>query len=283
MITHPNAKINLGLYITERRNDGYHNLETVFYPIPVKDLIEITTEESPVETDNRSLFQTPDYTLQTEGIVIDSEPEKNLVIKALRNLKQDFDIPRVKIRLEKNIPSGAGLGGGSSDAAFTLKMLNDMFGLGLDDDNLEQRASTLGADCPFFIRNTPVFASGIGNIFKPVDIDLKGWYFVLVKPDVFVSTKDAYAQITPQKPDICLSDVIHQQPEKWKTLLKNDFEPGIFGLHPIIGEIKQRLYEMGATYASMSGSGSSVFGIFREKPTVDTNIFGNAFCHTGQW
>ena len=126
MITHPNAKINLGLYITERRNDGYHNLETVFYPIPVKDLIEITTEESPVETDNSSLFQAPDYTLQTEGIVIDSEPEKNLVIKALRNIKQDFDIPRVKIRLEKNIPSGAGLGGGSSmDTASSYKATND--------------------------------------------------------------------------------------------------------------------------------------------------------------
>lgn len=283
MITYPNAKINLGLYVTERRSDGYHNLETVFYPLPLCDVLEIVTEEKPETADDPFTVVTDDYTLRTEGIVIDSEPEKNLVIKALRNLRRDFDIPRVKIRLTKQIPSGAGLGGGSSDAAFTLKMLNEMFGLAISDEELERRAATLGADCAFFIRNRATFATGIGNIFETVDLDLKGWYFVLVKPDVFVSTKEAYAQITPRKPAHRLTDVIAQSPETWKDTMSNDFEPGIFNLHPVVGQIKQALYDMGAVYASMSGSGSSVFGIFAKQPVLSDGQFGDAFCKVGRW
>lgn len=283
MITYPNAKINLGLYVTERRSDGYHNLETVFYPIPLCDTLEIVIEENPGKTDGSFTVQTADYTLQTEGITIDSEPEKNLVVKALRNLKRDFRIPRVRIRLKKNIPSGAGLGGGSSDAAFTLKMLNEMFGLSLSDDELEQRAATLGADCAFFIRNHATFATGIGNIFEPVSLNLKGWYFVLVKPDVFVSTKEAYAQITPHKPIYRLTDVIAHSLGSWKDTMSNDFEPGIFSLYPAVGNIKQALYDMGAVYASMSGSGSSVFGIFKDEPVLTDGQFGDAFCYVGRW
>lgn len=283
MITYPNAKINLGLYVTERRSDGYHNLETVFYPIPLCDTLEIVIEESPEKSDEIFTVHMADYTLQTEGIAIDSEPEKNLVVKALRNLKRDFNIPRVKIRLKKNIPSGAGLGGGSSDAAFTLKMLNEMFGLSISDDELEQRAATLGADCAFFIRNHATFATGIGNIFEPVSLNLKDWYFVLVKPDVFVSTKEAYAQITPHKPIYRLTDVITQSLDSWKDMMSNDFEPGIFNLYPSVGNIKQTLYDMGAVYASMSGSGSSVFGIFADEPVLTDGQFGDAFCYVGRW
>ena len=272
MICHPNAKINLGLNVTERRPDGYHNLETIFYPIPICDTlsVEIATEAS--SGSDRNIFPTQcniitqecdDYILRTAGIDIDCPAEKNLIIKALRLLKKEFDIPRLQIDMYKQIPSGAGLGGGSSDAAYMMRTLNEMFHLQLSHPELEERAATLGADCAFFIRNEAVFATGIGNIFTPCDISLQGWTLVLVKPEVFVSTKEAYAGITPHHPDTSITDIILRPIEEWKETLKNDFEEGIFKLHPIVANIKEELYRLGADYAAMSGSGSSVFGLFR--------------------
>ena len=175
----------------------------------------------------------------------------------------------------KRIPSGAGLGGGSSDAAFMMTTLNKMFNLRLSDDEMELRLATLGADCAFFVRNRPVFATGIGNIFKPCELSLKGWTLVLVKPDVFVSTKEAYAGITPHAPSQCVTDIITRPIEEWKNLLVNDFEKGIFQLHPTIADIKTSLYRLGATYASMSGSGSSVFGLFKQP--LDENRLNELF------
>ena len=269
MICHPNAKINLGLNVTERRPDGYHNLETVFYPIPVCDALQVETnadippaifpEGCAVHVD-----KLPDYTLSTAGIDIDCPPEKNLLIKALRALKQDFDLPHLYIYMYKQIPSGAGLGGGSSDAAFMMKTLNAMFSLGLGDDELERRVAVLGADCAFFVRNLPVFATGIGNIFRPLELSLAGWHLVLVKPDIFVSTKEAYSGIRPHSPATPVTDIVRRPVEEWRGLLDNDFEEGIFALHPAIAGIKEQLYARGAAYAAMSGSGSSVFGLFRQ-------------------
>lgn len=269
MICHPNAKINLGLNVTERRPDGYHNLETVFYPIPVCDALQVETnadippaifpEGCAVHVD-----KLPDYTLSTAGIDIDCPPENNLLIKALRALKQDFDLPHLYIYMYKQIPSGAGLGGGSSDAAFMMKTLNAMFSLGLGDDELERRVAVLGADCAFFVRNLPVFATGIGNIFNPLELSLAGWHLVLVKPDIFVSTKEAYSGIRPHRPAVPVTDIVRRPVEEWRGLLDNDFEEGIFALHPAIAGIKEQLYARGAAYAAMSGSGSSVFGLFRQ-------------------
>ena len=275
MICYPNAKINLGLNVTGCRPDGYHNLETVFYPIPVCDVLQVETARtdgsippcdifppgSPARTD-----ATPDCTLRTAGIGIDCPAEQNLVVKALHQLKQDFNLPYLYIYMYKQIPSGAGLGGGSADAAFMMKALNSIFRLGLDNEGLEARVSALGADCAFFVRNRPVSATGIGNLFSPVSLSLDGWHLVLVKPDIFISTKEAYAHITPRQPDISPGEVLRRPVEEWRDTLVNDFEAGVFSLYPEIAAIKTRLYDCGAAYASMSGSGSSVFGLFRHEP-----------------
>jgi 4-diphosphocytidyl-2-C-methyl-D-erythritol kinase len=253
MICFPNAKINLGLRVVSKRADGYHNIETVFYPAPLYDALEIVPSDA-----NETVFS------QT-GIPIDGNPDDNLVMKAVRLLEKDFDLPKIAIYLRKQIPFGAGLGGGSADAAFMLKLLNDWAGLNLSVEQLERYAGRLGADCPFFIRNTPVLAEGTGDIFTPVEISLKGYYLVIAKPDIHVSTQEAYAGITPKHPDSRLSEIIRMPVGEWKGRMVNDFEEGIFARHPILGEIKQMLYDRGAIYASMSGSGSSLFGIF-EKP-----------------
>jgi 4-diphosphocytidyl-2-C-methyl-D-erythritol kinase len=253
MICFPNAKINLGLRVVSMRPDGYHNLETVFYPAPLYDALEII----PSETNKTTFSQT--------GILVDGNPDDNLVMKAFKLLEKDFDLPKIAIYLHKQIPVGAGLGGGSADAAFMLKLLNDFAGLGLSVDQLEKYAGQLGADCPFFIRSRPVFAEGIGDIFTPIDISLQGYYLVLVKPDIYVLTKEAYAKITPKRPDFQLTEIIRLPFGEWKRHIINDFEEIIFDRYPVIGDIKRVLYDIGAIYASMSGSGSSVFGIF-EKP-----------------
>ena len=267
MITYPNAKINLGLNITEKRPDGYHNLETVFYPINLQDALEVKILEGQEE-----------YALKTSGTPIEGEPENNLVVKAYRLMKQDFpDMPAIDIHMYKHIPTGAGLGGGSADAAFMLKLLNEKFKLNLDDNQLEEYAAKLGADCAFFIRNKPVFASGIGNIFEPIKLSLQGYYLVLVKPDIFVSTKDAFAHIKPQTPKQSLKEIIRMPVETWRATMKNDFEESVFQKFPEIAAIKDKLYDMGAIYASMSGSGSSVFGIFREQVEFVDEIFNGCF------
>lgn len=268
MITFPNAKINLGLRITERRPDGYHNLETIFYPIHLEDALEVV----PLK-DNKQ-----EYDLKITGTPIDGTPEDNLVVRAYRLLKQDFDLPPIHIYMYKHIPLGAGLGGGSSDAAFMIKLLNEKFALGMTTGQMEAYASRLGADCAFFIQDRPVLATGIGNEFTPIDLSLRGMYIVLVKPSVSVSTREAYAGVTPQRPDVPLTTLIRRPIEEWRDCIANDFEPSVFRAYPEIAAIKDKLYDMGAVYASMSGSGSTVYGIFRESvPYVDEH-FGEHFC-----
>lgn len=264
MITFPNAKINLGLNIVEKRPDGYHNLETIFYPIPLQDALEIT----PWEGGERK------YKLAQSGIQIAGDYENNLVVKAYKLLDNLHNLPPIEINLLKHIPSGAGLGGGSADAAFMLCMLNQHFQLNIPNEQLEVYAAQLGADCAFFVENKPTFAEGIGNIFSPIELSLKGYKLLLVKPDIFVSTRDAFAQIKPKRPTISLKEVAKMPIEAWKTYMVNDFEESVFPQFPAIADIKAKLYDMGAIYASMSGSGSSVFALFKGDATLPKVDFG---------
>lgn len=250
MILFPNAKINIGLNVTRRRDDGYHDLSTLFYPIGWCDVLEIVPSKS------------GETTLTVSGRAVDCPPEKNLVMKAYRAMAGVADVPAVDIFLHKIIPDGAGLGGGSSDAAFLLKGLNGMFSLSLADEELAGLAVTIGADCPFFIYDRPMMASGIGDILTPFDIALAGRAIAVVKPEEYVSTKEAYSGVTPAVPDLALEGILSDSVESWRGRAVNDFERSIFPLHPAIGEVKDRLYELGAVYASMSGSGASVYGIF---------------------
>jgi 4-diphosphocytidyl-2-C-methyl-D-erythritol kinase len=253
MIDFPNAKINLGLNIVSKRPDGYHNVETVFYPINLCDALEIV----PAKKGKTTFTQT--------GMVIEGNSDNNLVVKALNLLKTQYKIPEIDIFLRKNIPFGAGLGGGSSDAAFMLKLLNEFANLHLSTQELEEFVGQLGADCAFFIQNKPVFAEGIGNVFTPIEFSLKGYYLLLIKPDIHVSTQEAYANIRPHQPEKSIQSIIKEPISSWKNQLINDFETNVFAKHPQIEEIKQELYNKGAIYASMSGSGSSVYSIFDEE------------------
>lgn len=269
MITFPNAKINLGLNVIEKRKDGYHNLETIFYPINLQDALEVTVakeEEQP-------------YIFTNSGNVIDGNIEDNLIIKAYNIVKEYYpSIPPLRITIFKHIPSGAGLGGGSSDAAFMIKLLNKKFSLNMSDEEMENHVSRLGADCAFFIKNKPVFATGIGNIFEEIDFSLKGYYMLLIKPETFVSTKEAYANIRPRKRDVSLKELIKEPIENWRNCIENDFENGVFLNHPEISDIKNKLYDIGAKYASMSGSGSAVYGIFDKQIENVDDIFVDCFC-----
>ena len=263
MLTRPIAKINLGLNVVERRPDGYHNLETVFYPVPVCDALEVFEMDT--------LFPSPvDCDLKVTNIVIEGDEQRNLVVRAYNLLKQDFPtLPRIHAHLYKGIPTQAGMGGGSSDCGFMITLLNRMFGLGLSDEQMIQYAARLGADCAFFILNRPCYAEGIGERLQPIALDLSGWYLAVVRPAIPVSTKEAFSLITPQHPEKNCLDIVMQPVETWRDELTNDFEKSVFTLHPEIGAIKQRLYDMGATYAAMSGSGSSLFGLFREPVSLD--------------
>ncbi len=255
MITHPNAKINLGLYITEKRPDGYHNLETVFYP--VTGLTDTLIIERDVRID--------DIEYRQLGNSINCSAENNLVVRAYRLLQTLRGIKGVRITLEKHIPSGAGLGGGSADAAFTLKTLNNIFELNISDNELATLAKKLGADCPFFIYNKPMLATGIGDILTPIDIDLNDYMIDIIKPEVFVSTAEAYAGVNPKQPTENLKHLITNTPiEKWREVLHNDFEDTVLLRHPEIATVKQDMYTRGAIYSAMSGSGSAVFGIFKK-------------------
>ena len=257
MLAYQNAKINLGLNVVERRADGYHNLETVFYPIGLCDVLNVEISEG-----------CSDYSFSSSGIVIDGDPETNLIVKAFRLLQNEYGLPAIDITLIKQIPFGAGLGGGSADAAFMLKILNEMFELKISPKKLEKIAATLGADCPVFIKNRPVYATGIGNVFRPIKLSLKGFFLVLVKPEIHVSTPEAYSLVVPEIPQISLFESIQKPVKEWKNLIKNDFEKSVFAKYPQIASIKEELYKAGALYASMSGSGSSVFGIFEQEPDV---------------
>lgn len=255
MISFANAKINIGLSITEKRWDGYHNIETIFYPIQLYDVLEFNSSE--------------DYNFEALGIEI-PESGENLCTKAYQLLQSDFPaVKPVSIKLLKNIPVGAGLGGGSSDAAFVLKALNDSNNLGLSAEILREYATKLGADCAFFIENKPLFAEGIGTYFSPVKVDLSDYYIVVIKPDIHISTAEAYSSITPQIPKVDLKRAIQLPIQEWKFHITNDFELGIFEKYPLIRQIKQKLYEKGALYSAMSGSGSAVYGIFEDKVDLE--------------
>lgn len=269
MITFPNAKINIGLNVVEKRNDGYHNLETIFYPINLQDALEVTLANNSKKP----------YTFSNTGNIIDGNIEDNLIIKAYNIVKEKYpSIPSLKINIFKHIPSGAGLGGGSSDAAFMIKLLNKKLSLNMSDSEMEEYASKLGADCAFFIKNKPVFATGIGNIFEEIDFSLKGYNLILVKPEIGVSTKEAFSNIKPRKRDITVKELIKQPIEEWKDLIENDFEKSVFLYHPEISAIKDKLYDMGALYASMTGSGSAVYGIFNKQIDHIEDIFCDCFC-----
>lgn len=267
MITFPNAKINLGLNIIAKRSDGYHNLETIFYPVSLEEALEV----------NKSENNSTPFALHTSGLPVEGDPAQNLVAKAFQLLAKRFDLPPIDVYLYKKIPTGAGLGGGSSDAAFMLKLLNDEFELKLTTEELEEYAAQLGADCAFFIRNHPTFAEGIGNIFSSVKVSLQGYGIVIVKPDIFVSTREAFSLITPAKPEISLKENIYRAPEEWKKHITNDFERSVFKLYPAIAEIKDKLYDHGAIYASMSGSGAAVYGLFTPKTEIPEMDFGSSF------
>ena len=274
MITFPCAKINLGLNIVSKRPDGYHNLETVFYPIPLTDALEIKY------MDEKFPSESP-CDLKITGNDIDCNEEDNLVIKAYQLLAADFQLPRVRAYLGERIPTQAGLGGGSSDAAYMIRLLDERFRLNIGIPEMERYAAKLGADCAFFITADPSYAEGIGDVLMPVDVPgagLGGYYLAVVKPSVAVSTRDAYAAIVPKTPAKCCRDIVRQPIETWKDELVNDFEAPIYAMHPELAAIKQSLYDAGAVYAAMSGSGSALFGIFREQPTGLEKEFEGMFC-----
>jgi 4-diphosphocytidyl-2-C-methyl-D-erythritol kinase len=254
MINFPNAKINIGLNITERRPDGYHNLETIFYPVQIKDALEV--------------IEAPELSFESSGLDIPGRMEDNLCVKGYHLLKKDFDLPPVKIHLHKNIPIGAGLGGGSADAAFFIRLMNDKFNLDLTIDQQLSYARKLGADCAFFIENKPVFAFEKGNEFETIKLDLSGYSIALVMPDIHISTSEAYSGVKPAPVKQSLFDLIYEPIGEWKNFIKNDFENNIFKNHLEIRGVKAALYEAGAIYASMSGSGASVFGIFDKTPDL---------------
>ena len=271
MLIRPNAKINLGLNIVSRRPDGYHNLQTVFYPINLRDELEIDARPD-----------TTDITFTTTGgIALDCEDEDNLIVKTCRLFQRLYNTGGFDIRFKKNIPFGAGLGGGSSDAAHTAMAINELYHLNLSKEELKNAVSHLGADCAFFIENRACYAEGIGNILTSVDISLKGYTLLLVKPDIHVSTKEAYRGITARMPETGIKDIIRLPVEEWRDRLCNDFEHSVFSAHQEIGTIKNRLYGMGASYASMSGSGASVFGLFkREIHEDELSCLSDCFVHT---
>ena len=259
MINFPIAKINLGLNVVSKREDGYHNLETVFYPVPIKDALEVLPMHEGFPSDVRC-------DLKVTNLFIDGDEQKNLVVKAYNMIAQDYDLPRVHVHLYKHIPTQAGMGGGSSDCAYMIRLLNDMFSLGMSDDKMIGYAARLGADCAFFINSLPAYAEGIGEKLQPISLDLSGYKMLVVRPNIPVSTKEAFSLITPQVPKKNCLDIVRQPIETWKDELVNDFERSVFAIHPEIGRLKEMMYEQGAVYAAMSGSGSSVFGLFSDTP-----------------
>ncbi|MBR4390326.1 MAG: 4-(cytidine 5'-diphospho)-2-C-methyl-D-erythritol kinase [Prevotella sp.] len=268
MIVFPCAKINLGLNVVSKRSDGYHDLQTVFHPIPLYDALEVLTMDD-------GFPSASPCDLLVSGMELDGNNSDNLVVRAYNLLANDFKLPRVHIHLYKNIPSQAGLGGGSSDAAFMIKLLDEKFKLDMGLAEMERYAARLGADCPFFISAEPSYATGIGDELSPVDAhgSLTGYHLLVVKPPVAVSTREAYAAIKPRMPKKTCREIVHQPIATWRDELTNDFEESVFAKLPELAEIKDKLYDLGAVYAQMSGSGSALFGIYNRKPTYDKSLF----------
>ncbi len=255
MVVFPNAKINLGLNIVEKQPNGYHKIVSCFYPIPLTDALEV--------------IESSTFKFTSSGIPIPGEPSGNLCVRAYELLAANYNLPPVAIHLHKHIPIGAGLGGGSADAAFMLHLLNKMFDLSLTEDQLENFAAQLGSDCPFFIKNKPILAQGTGTLFSEINISLSGYYLVLVTPHVHVSTAKAYAGVTPQQPKFKLQQVLENEPiSNWQTNVVNDFENTLFVKFPELKTIKKLLVSRGALYAALTGSGSAVYGIFKKIPNL---------------
>jgi len=263
MILFPSAKINIGLEVLRKRPDNFHDLETIFYPLNLCDILEINQSDT--------------FHFSISGIEIGEFNEENIVVKAYRLLQSNYNLPPVHIHLHKQIPIGAGLGGGSSDAAFTLLGLNKLFHLNLENEFLRNYASVLGSDCAFFLTNQPVFAEGKGNVFSEVKIDLKKYSLVLIKPTISISTSEAYNGISPKISEFSLKESVKRPIQLWKEKIENRFEMGIFDSHPQIKLIKERLYQEGAIFASMSGSGSSVYGLFEIIPQQLKGHFPDCF------
>ncbi len=268
MILFPNAKINIGLNIINKRTDGFHNLETVMVPVKLTDILTLHKWKGSIETKTR---------FTATGIVVGGNPENNLVIKAYHLMDKHFHLPAIDIHLHKSIPFGAGMGGGSADGAFMLKGLNQMFQLSLNDEQLEEFAAQLGSDCPFFIKNIPALATGRGELLKPIPMALSGYWLAIVIPAVEVSTKEAYAGVTPRVPDYKLEKVINDSVLTWRNIIVNDFELSVFEQKPEISMVKEMLYKLGALYASMSGSGAASYGIFQAKPEISKNFPAHFF------
>ncbi len=292
MMVFPNAKVNLGLKVLRKRNDGFHDIETVMIPIGLYEVLEIIVAEtentkmyvSGIDIRTHGNYYEPPAIQKKEnslisGLVMGSESKslslrmlsgedlkQNLVMKVYELLKKDFGLPSVYIHLHKAIPVGAGLGGGSSDAAFAIKLFNELFELGLTDEKQMNYASMTGSDCAFFIRNTPAIATGRGEILSPLNLNLKDLFIYVVKPDFSVNTGYAYSLTKPSETGISLNDIVKMPLEDWKNNLKNDFEKPVFGIYPELSAIKNKLYASGAVYAAMSGSGPAVFGIFKNLP-----------------
>jgi 4-diphosphocytidyl-2-C-methyl-D-erythritol kinase len=258
MITFPRAKINLGLHVTAKRRDGYHDIETLFYPVGLTDALEFVINDSGSVADD----------IVMTGLDIVIRQKNNIVLKAVSRLRKEYKIPYLRIHLHKAIPAGAGLGGGSSDASYFLKVLNRYFQLGLSNDQLRSVALEMGSDCPFFIDALPAVATGRGEILKPLDCFLNGYSVSILNPGVSIITKEAYCNCRPAKPKVAIENIISRHPGEWKKLLKNDFEEYAFKVYPLIGDLKEGLYRAGALFSLMSGSGSSVYAIWEGNPQV---------------
>lgn len=268
MISFPNAKINIGLFITNKRPDGYHSIESIFYPVNIKDILEIGP------------FTDSPFRFNFYGNKIEGEPNQNLVAKAVSEIEKYLSenaiagktgyLNNLKFHLHKNIPTGAGLGGGSADGSFAMKMINDILDLKITNEKLEQLALKSGSDCPFFIANSPALVKGRGEIIENIDLNLSGLYLVLIHPGIHISTATAYGKIVPKKSSFDWNKIKRETIQDWKNELKNDFEETVFNEFPEIRKLKETLYQYGATYAQMSGSGSAVYGIFEKNPE---NIF----------
>lgn len=279
MVVFPHAKINIGLNVIEKRSDGFHNIETVFYPVGLNDILEVIPARQEKEEKKQITFT-------LTGIDIPGNAESNLCVKAYNLINRDYPLPPVQAYLHKIIPVGAGLGGGSSDAAFFINAINELLDLNLSWGEKHHYAKQLGSDCSFFIAGRPAFATGKGDILEPAGLDLKGYYLALVCPHVHISTPEAYAMVTPKKPVETLEEILESTPLKdWKYRINNDFEEPVFKKYPEIRAIKERFYDTGALYASMSGSGSSVYGIFKEEAASREIATGDLskgnFCYSG--